>query len=71
MVRTCSRDTRCRARTQNIILTDDNFRKGSNPPQSDEYFRWCNFCRGKNVVIPTRRRRLSNGNFYRCYESLI
>jgi hypothetical protein len=63
MSRSCSNGRRCRARGLNIILTDDNFRKGPNPPQADQYYFLCNHCRpgGRHAVIPARRLRESEG----------
>jgi hypothetical protein len=46
----CSKGRRCAARTRDIDLTDDHFRKGPYPPRLDEFHRTCSFCRGTRPV---------------------
>jgi len=50
MARSCSKRRRCIAHLQGILLTDDNFRKGTYPPQSLQFWRQCSFCRQTRTI---------------------
>ena len=43
----CTQGWRCRSKNH-PLLTDDNFRKGTNPPNCDAFYKTCNFCRNTN-----------------------
>lgn len=59
MARECNSGRRCFALLAGVPLTDDNFRMGPRPPQSQRFYAKCNQCRGGRPVPialePSRR----------------